>query len=466
MQAVKQYQIFDVKNNITHLISLDQWQENIKHKDILLRYFAMPIKTQDNTLLLAIDDEKNIAAIEAFSFINCLEITPVLVKTNELKFLLEKLTPNKLLNDVEEDSYDTELYNQEHLLDRSDPLINTLDEIFIYSLKHNVSDIHIEPQENETIIRLRIDGMLQNYQSFTKTFAKRLISRIKMLAKLDISEIRLSQDGQFTFKTVLNDHLDFRVSTLACYYGEKIVLRLQKNGGIRHNFTDLGFNHQQEQVFKNALNQSQGLILVTGPTGSGKSITLYSGLNYINDGTQNIMTAEDPIEINLQGITQAQVNEHLGIDFASLIRSFLRQDPDVIMVGEIRDRQSAKMAINAAQTGHLVLATLHTNNALSAIDRLKQFGIEDFEIESTLLLSLAQRLLRKTCNHCLGTSCEHCFNGYKGRIGTFQIACKKDDFFNRLNCELDFPSLYHSALEKHQQGLCDLKEIYRVVGYE
>ena len=310
-------------------------------------------------------------------------------------------------------------------------------------------------------MRFRIDGVLQAQPPLSKNLANRIISRLKLLAKLDISETRLPQDGRFQFKTTFSDILDFRLSTLPTHWGEKVVLRAQQNKPVELSFSELGMTENQQQAFQCALSQPQGLILVTGPTGSGKSISLYTALQWLNTPDKHIMTAEDPIEIELDGIIQSQINPQIGLDFSRLLRAFLRQDPDIIMLGEIRDEESAMIALRAAQTGHLVLSTLHTNDAISAISRLQQLGIQQHEIENSLLLVIAQRLVRKICPKCGGNlinSCD-CHQGYRGRIGVYQFLHWQQNGY-----QTDFKNLHMSGLEKVSQGITDEKEIERVLG--
>lgn len=355
--------------------------------------------------------------------------------------------------------------SEEENIDYQDPIIQVLEKLFKYCLKENVSDIHIEPKKQDLVVRLRIDGVLHLYKTYSRQFASRMISRIKLLAKLDISESRLPQDGQFSFKTTLAETLDFRVSTLPTAYGEKLVLRLQKNKPTHFDFLTLGLTESQKSSLLNALAQPQGLILVTGPTGSGKSITLYSALSHLNQPDKHILTAEDPIEIEIEGIIQTQVNRGISLDFSQLLRTFLRQDPDIIMLGEIRDEESAEMALRAAQTGHLVLSTLHTNDAPSAFERLLQLGIKDYELENALLLVIAQRLVRKCCVHCAGQGCAECHQGYKGRTGVYQFFAKNGKTFEKSTACLDFQTLRESAEQKLRMGETNEAEISRVLGY-
>lgn len=461
-------------NSTQHFeISESQWQKNCDEKHLLLRYLALPLKENEQKIWLAIDDENNLNATEIFSFLTHKQIEPVLVEKDELKFLLNQLSPHQYGDEVEpfetdrfyeHSPFENQLEQHNNQQDFNDPIIRLLDNLFKFCLQKNASDIHIEPRQNALIIRLRIDGVLHIYKTLPSHFCTRIISRLKLLAKLDISETRLPQDGQFSFTTELNETLDFRVSTLPLQYGEKMVLRLQKNKPTQLDFRSLGFTETQQNTLLNALKQPQGLILVTGPTGSGKSITLYSALSHLNQSDKHILTAEDPIEIEIDGLIQTQVNRGINLDFSRLLRTFLRQDPDIIMLGEIRDEESAKIALRAAQTGHLVLSTLHTNDAPSAIERLNQLGIQDYEIKNSLLLIIAQRLVRRLCSKCSGKGCDDCYQGYKGRIGVYQLFSRFAENFEKSTACLDYPSLLASAKQKLAENLTDEKEIERVFG--
>ncbi|MGC6342617.1 GspE/PulE family protein [Bisgaard Taxon 45] len=438
------------------------WQKNQQQQRFLLRYFALPLQEDEKQLWLGVDSLANLSACEAFSFLTNKHIEPVLLSTNELKRALQQLVPKKL--QVEE-SIPTFYQTPQSDTDSAseEPLIQLLNQVFESALQQQASDIHFEPLQHALQIRFRIDGVLQVQPAFAGILATRLISRLKLLAKLDISETRLPQDGCFQFQTPFSDTLDFRLSTLPTHLGEKAVLRLQQNKPVHLSFAELGMTAIQQTQFQQALMQPQGLILVTGPTGSGKSISLYTALAWLNTMEKHILTAEDPIEITLAGIIQTQVNTQIGLDFKRLLRTFLRQDPDIIMLGEIRDEESALMALRAAQTGHLVLSTLHTNDALSALTRLQQLGAPLHEIEQSLLLVIAQRLLRRCCD-CRAdgrTNCA-CYQGYKGRIGTYQFLQKdkKGHFVT------DFRSLRESAKEKVDLGITDENEVQRVLGEE
>lgn len=456
------YSVCELSTQRIFTIADSLWQRNCHDKQILQRYLAVPVQETADKLWLAMDDEKNLNACEIFAFLLNKPIEPVIVASDELKYLLNALAPEQ------QPLYENSelLYQQQSAerLDLDDPIIQLLETLFKFCLAKNASDIHIEPRVDKLLIRLRIDGVLHIYKSLSHNFSSRIISRLKLLAKLDISESRLPQDGQFTFTTALSETLDFRVSTLPTSHGEKVVLRLQKNKPTHFDFVTLGFSETQKATLLNALKQPQGLILVTGPTGSGKSITLYSALSHLNQSDKHILTAEDPIEIEIDGLIQTQVNRGINLDFSQLLRTFLRQDPDIIMLGEIRDEESAKMALRAAQTGHLVLSTLHTNDAPSAIERLQQLGIHDYEIRNALLLVIAQRLVRKRCQKCAGNGCDECYQGYKGRIGVYQLLSRSAKIFEKQTACLDYPSLLDAAKQKVSQGVTDMAEVERVLG--
>ncbi|WP_032093590.1 GspE/PulE family protein [Necropsobacter rosorum] len=439
------------------------WDKNRQQAALLLRYFAVPLREEAHSLWLGIDNLTNLAACEAFSFIRGKVVEPVLLETAVLKALLQALAPS-VAEEPQTAFYaptevDVAPAQETH---NDEPVIALLERIFEHGLRRKASDIHLEPQSGGLQVRFRIDGVLQRQAPVAAALADRLISRLKLLAKLDISENRLPQDGRFQFKTAFSDRLDFRLSVLPTNQGEKAVLRLQQNKPVHLSFAELGMTPPQQAALQQALSRPQGLILVTGPTGSGKSITLYTALEWLNQSEKHIMTAEDPIEIELPGIIQTQVNLQIGLDFSRLLRTFLRQDPDIIMLGEIRDEESAAMALRAAQTGHLVLSTLHTNNAVSAISRLRQLGIRQHEIESALLLVIAQRLVRKRCLAHQTENCD-CYQGYKGRIGIYQFL---QPHFSAQQTEYrtDFADLTASAMEKVNAGLTDLTEVERVLG--
>ena len=329
------------------------------------------------------------------------------------------------------------------------PIIKLVNGILIKAIKGGASDIHFEPYERQFRVRYRIDGVLRKVMGLPIKIKNAIISRLKIMAQLDIAERRLPQDGRIKLRLGRAKEVDFRVSTVPTLYGEKVVLRLLDKSSLQLDMTKLGFEEDDLQLFQNAIHQPVGMVLVTGPTGSGKTTTLYSALIDLNRETDNIMTAEDPVEYNFAGINQVQMHEDIGLTFASALRSFLRQDPDIIMVGEIRDFETAQIAIQAALTGHLVLSTLHTNDAPSAVTRLIDMGIEPFLVTSSVILVQAQRLMRRICEHCKepveipeealldagipedkigtftcykGKGCPYCnHTGYRGRVSVFEI---------------------------------------------
>jgi len=342
--------------------------------------------------------------------------------------------------------------------------------LLMNAIKERASDIHLEPQSKDFRIRFRLDGVLYETQKLTRYEGQSVINHLKILAQLDIAEHRMPQDGHFSFEA--DPYKECRLSSCPSIYGEKLVIRLLENASNLVGLEHLGFEPKALDQFRQALNKPQGLILVTGPTGSGKTLTLYHALSLLNQSTRHIISIEDPVEIKLPGITQVNVHHKIGLDFAHALRSFLRQDPDVIMVGEIRDLETAEMVIKAAQTGHLVLSTLHTNNAIASIARLINIGIAPYTIADTLKLVVAQRLLRKLCLSCQGLSCDECKEGYQGRIGAYEVLEIKADLKEAIShkkplediaFQQGFHSLEQAARLKLQQGITNQEEILRVI---
>lgn len=373
-------------------------------------------------------------------------------------------------------------------------LIDLVNQLLNDALMKRASDIHFEPYQEEFRIRMRIDGVLQTITILPTDLAKPLTVRLKIMAKLNIAEQRLPQDGQLQ---IANQTM--RISSVPVLYGEKIVLRIMDNHQLILTIDKLGLSPQAQNDYRQALNNPQGLILVTGPTGSGKTVTLYSGLKEINHESRNICSVEDPIEMPIKNINQTQVNHKAGIHFTNILRSFLRQDPDVIMIGEIRDQETAEIAIQAAQTGHLVLSTLHTNSSAEALIRLNQMGIKNYLIASSLKLIIAQRLVRKLCQHCkimaeqniiieeneqinsyvhfIAKGCSLCLGGYQGRIGLYELLIitakiqtllSNNDFsLNQIQLlikEHKIKTLQQSGYEVVKQGITSLAEIQRILG--
>ncbi len=355
------------------------------------------------------------------------------------------------------------------LLD-SQTLIVFVNHLLTKAIQQHASDIHIEPFENMCRIRFRLQGQLQLIEEISLAFSLRVAARIKVMAKLDISERRLPQDGRCQFQSI-----DLRISTCPTFYGEKVVLRLLNAAHLFLNIEQLNFSSPQLALFLQAIRKPQGLILVTGPTGSGKTSTLYAALHHLNHIEKNIATVEDPIEIRLPGINQINVHPKIGLTFSTALRALLRQDPDIIMIGEIRDSETAKIAIQAAQTGHLVLATLHTNSAIETITRLKTMGILADQLTHALTLIIAQRLIRKMCPLCFAETCSQCVKGYIDRIPIYEFLPMTEKIAQLIGIESDthalftqakldgFISLRDAGVEKVTAGLTTLTELNRVL---
>jgi type IV pilus assembly protein PilB len=383
----------------------------------------------------------------------------------------------------------------------SAPIVKFVNKILLDAIKKGASDIHLEPFEKIFRIRFRTDGMLHKVASPPANIANRIISRIKVMSKMDIAERRVPQDGRIKMKLSRTRAIDFRVSTCPTLFGEKVVLRILDPTSAQLGIEKLGFEPEQQEFFLNAINKPYGMVLVTGPTGSGKTVSLYTGLNILNTIERNISTAEDPVEITVEGINQVNMNPKAGLTFATSLRAFLRQDPDIIMVGEIRDLETAEIAVKAAQTGHMVLSTLHTNDAPQTLNRLLQMRIPAFNIVSSVLLIMAQRLARRLCERCkedskfpeatlieagftaddIGTftaykavGCDHCNDGYKGRVGIYQVMPISDAMRSKIlnNCNAmeladqaaseNINDLRRSGLLKIMQGITSIEEVDRV----
>jgi len=442
------------------------------------KYSVIPVARAGNTLTLAMTDPTNVFAMDDIKFRTGLHVEPVVATDTAIREAVAKhyqgpstaaATSGKSMEIVNKALEDLNLDpNQEEIqvvdgaeeidaasLERQSgeaPVIRLANALFLAAIQRGASDIHIEPYEKDLRVRFRVDGVLQTVMTPALKYRDPLVSRIKIMARLDIAEKRLPQDGRI--KARFNDRgqsreIDFRVSVLPTLFGEKVVLRLLDAKGLRLDMTQLGFDQEALTRFERAIHKPWGMVLVTGPTGSGKTNTLYSALSQLNQPGVNIMTAEDPVEFNLMGINQVQVREQIGLTFASALRSFLRQDPNIILVGEVRDAETAGIAVKAALTGHLVLSTLHTNDAPSSINRLVNMGIEPFLVANSINLLAAQRLVRRICEGCKepfeisaeqlieaglppeeipnvkamrGRGCDRCGNtGYKGRLGLFEI---------------------------------------------
>ncbi|MEO6713056.1 MAG: type IV-A pilus assembly ATPase PilB, partial [Mycobacteriales bacterium] len=441
------------------------------------KYNVLPVARSGTTLTLAMADPTNVFAMDDIKFMTGLHVEPVVASESAIREAIARyLTSAKAVDtgpapkasDLAKRALEELGTNGDHIevvdeaeqidtasLERQGgeaPIIKLVNALMLSAIQRGASDIHIEPYEKAMRIRFRIDGQLHSVMSPALKYRDAIISRVKIMARLDISEKRLPQDGRIKARFLdrgRNRDIDFRVSILPTLFGEKVVLRLLDPEGLKLDMTRLGFEPEALQRFEHAIRKPWGMVLVTGPTGSGKTNTLYSSLAQINQPGVNIMTAEDPVEFNLPGINQVQVRENIGLGFATALRSFLRQDPNIILVGEIRDSETASIGVKASLTGHLVLSTLHTNDAPSSINRLVNMGIEPFLVATSLNLICAQRLVRKICEHCRepfemspvklieagfgrdeaetiapqrGRGCDRCGGaGYKGRVGLFEV---------------------------------------------
>ncbi|MCX8045134.1 MAG: type IV-A pilus assembly ATPase PilB [Desulfobacterota bacterium] len=430
--------------------------------EVAKKYSVMPVALKNSTILVAMVDPTNIFAIDDIKFLTGYRVEPMIASENAVTTAidtyyqtttagLESLLSSFDTEGVEyidaEDEVDVKSLAQES---QDAPVIKLVNAILADAVEKRASDIHIEPYEKVFRIRFRIDGSLYEVMKPPIKMKNAIVSRIKIMSRLDIAERRLPQDGRIKLKMAKGKEMDFRVSVLPTLFGEKVVLRLLDKSNLQLDMTKLGFDPQQLRDFQDAIHRPYGMVLVTGPTGSGKTTTLYSALAELNKTTENISTAEDPVEFNLEGINQVQIHEEIGLTFAAALRSFLRQDPDIILVGEIRDFETAEIAIKAALTGHLVLSTLHTNDAPSTVNRLLNMGVEPFLVSSSINLILAQRLARKICPDCKeprsqvpeelleklgpvpegfhtatlykGAGCDSCNGtGYRGRIALYEV---------------------------------------------
>ena len=482
--------------------------------DLIERHHVVPIMLQGKVLYLAMSDPTDVSALEDFGFRFNLVTDAILVEEDKLQLLLAHLQQagdTLDLDHIEDtDIADLELgedpaerhHDELGNADDDAPIVRYINKVILDAVRREASDLHFEPYERFYRIRFRIDGMLHEIASPPVNLSPRFAARLKVMARLDIAERRLPQDGRIKLKLTRSKSVDMRVNSLPTQWGEKIVIRILDSSAAKLDIDKLGYDQQQKQLYLDALNKPQGMILVTGPTGSGKTVSLYTGLSILNTVSANISTAEDPVEITLPGINQVQINPKSGLSFAHALRAFLRQDPDIIMVGEIRDLETAEIAVKAAQTGHLVLSTLHTNSAAETLTRLSNMGLPAYNIASSVTLIMAQRLARKLCPECkqpeqipteqlpeLGFSasqlsspptlykavgCKHCTEGYKGRIGIYEVLPMNSSLANlimegansltlaRAAEESGMISLRQAALEKARLGIISLAEVSRI----
>ncbi len=509
------------------------------------KYFIIPINRIGPKLTLAMADPSNILVIDEVKFMTGFNVEPVVASETEIIDAIKKyyggggavagmgslsFEPTDYTLEDEKGSTDAVSFDEEAVNvedfdalvhgavdnievvedssayeevggDYEGPIIKIVNGILLKAIKVGASDIHFEPYERSLRVRYRIDGVMRREMNLPIQIKNAIVSRLKIMAKLDIAEKRLPQDGRIKLRLSPTREMDFRVSTIPVLFGEKVVLRLLDKSALQLDMTKLGFEESSLRDFKNAISKPVGMILVTGPTGSGKTTTLYSALSELNKETENIVTAEDPIEYNFMGINQVQMHEEIGLTFASALRAFLRQDPDIIMVGEIRDFETAQIAVQAALTGHLVLSTVHTNDAPGTITRLIDMGIEPFLISSAVICILAQRLVRKICTECKepikvhpqllidlgvppdevktfptykGKGCPICNQtGYKGRIGLYEVMPLKEELkelilsrastseIKKEAIRLGMKTLRQSGIIKIREGLTTIEEVLR-----
>ncbi len=485
---------------------------------LVKKHNALPLYRRGNRLFVAVADPTNLHALDEIKFNTGITTEPVLVEADKLLAGLEAYLHAEeesitgTLGDFDEDLEDLDIQSVDEDAQQDDgateadeaPIVRFINKILLDAIRTGASDIHFEPYEKAYRVRFRTDGILQEIAKPPVNLATRMAARLKVMSKMDISERRVPQDGRIKMKISKTRAIDFRVNSLPTLFGEKIVLRILDPSSAKLGIDALGYEDKQKKLYLDALKQPQGMILVTGPTGSGKTVSLYTGLNILNTPETNISTAEDPVEINLEGINQVNMNTKVGLTFAEALRSFLRQDPDIVMVGEIRDLETAEIAIKAAQTGHLVLSTLHTNSAPETLTRLLNMGVPAFNVATSVSLIIAQRLARRLCDHCKRpaddipdeifteegfdaldipkeewqvfhpTGCDKCSKGYKGRVGVYEVVRITPEI-SRLIMEggnslqiadqarkEGFNNLRTSALRKVTMGITSLEEANRV----
>jgi type IV pilus assembly protein PilB len=499
------------------IFDLDSFNPEMLPKDLIdpnlvSKHKVIPLVQRGNILYVATSDPTNIEALDAIRF-NCgLNIEPIIVEHHKLEKYLEKhFTVEESFNFGDED-FDVDVIATDDQPPSEDdnetsedeaPIVKYVNKLLVDAIRMGASDLHFEPYEKSYRVRYRVDGVLRTITNPPLQLASRLASRLKVMSRMDISEKRIPQDGRIKLKLSKTKAIDFRVNSLPTLFGEKLVLRILDPSSAMLGIDALGYEEKQKALFMEALEKPQGMLLITGPTGSGKTVSLYTGLNILNTESSNISTAEDPVEINLEGINQVNVNLKAGLSFSVALKSFLRQDPDIIMVGEIRDLETAEIAIKAAQTGHMVMSTLHTNSAPETLTRLRNMGVPSFNIATSVNLVIAQRLARRLCNHCKApveiprqsllemgfteqdlsnpdlqifqpVGCSECREGYKGRVGIYEVM-KVTPEISKIIMEdgnalqiaaasekLGFDNLRRSGLIKVINGLTSLQEINRV----
>ena len=502
------------------LFDLDALNVDIIPKDlvdekIVRKFNALPLFKRGQRLFVALSDPTRVDAIDAIAFNSRLSIETIVVEENKLKKRIESAYADTMqsfdsfsnsdLNVDFEDGDEDKEDGETQLNDGVDeaPVVKFVNKMLVDAIRMGASDLHFEPYEKSFRVRFRVDGVMQKMANPPVQLANKIAARLKVMSQMDISERRVPQDGRIKLKISKNKAIDFRVNSLPTLFGEKLVLRILDPSSAMLGIDALGYEPDQQEMFLEALHKPQGMLLITGPTGSGKTVSLYTGINILNTGATNISTAEDPVEINLEGINQVNVNAKVGLTFANALKSFLRQDPDIVMVGEIRDLETAEIAIKAAQTGHMVLSTLHTNSAPETLTRLRNMGVASFNIATSVNLVIAQRLARRLCKNCkkpisiprqslleIGftdtdldnpdnviyepVGCNECREGYKGRVGIYEVMKVSPDI-SRIIMEdgnaIDikdaavkngFRDLRRSGILKVLQGVTSIQEMMRV----
>lgn len=494
-------------------LNLDFIPKDLVDEKIVRKFNALPLFKRGQRLFVALSDPTRVDAIDAIAFNSRLSIETVVVEEDKLKRRIESVYADTMQNfdsfstsdlnvgfeEGEEDEGETKLTDS---VDEA-PVVKFVNKMLVEAIRMGASDLHFEPYEKTYRVRFRVDGVMQKMANPPVQLAGKIAARLKVMSQMDISERRVPQDGRIKLKLSKNKAIDFRVNSLPTLFGEKVVLRILDPSSAMLGIEALGYEPDQKEMFLEALHKPQGMLLITGPTGSGKTVSLYTGINILNTGATNISTAEDPVEINLEGINQVNVNPKVGLTFANALKSFLRQDPDIVMVGEIRDLETAEIAIKAAQTGHMVLSTLHTNSAPETLTRLRNMGVASFNIATSVNLVIAQRLARRLCKNCkkpiniprqslleLGfkdvdldnpdnviyepVGCNECREGYKGRVGIYEVMKVSPDI-SRIIMEdgnaIDikdaalkngFRDLRRSGILKVLQGVTSIQEMMRV----
>lgn len=501
-----------------NLLDKNQLKHEELNEKLVSKHTCLPIFKRGKVIFIATANPQYFSALEEFQFSTGLNAEFVCVSADVLKKAIEsafesegdslgldEFDENELEGLEVDDSADKVDDNQGEEKDDA-PIVVYINKILLDAIKKGASDLHFEPYEHKYRVRFRIDGVLHEVASPPVNLSSRMAARLKVMSRLDIAEKRKPQDGRIKLKISKKKSIDFRVSSLPTMWGEKIVMRILDSSSAMLGIEVLGYEQEQEKLYLDALAKPQGMILVTGPTGSGKTVSLYTGLNILNTEERNISTAEDPVEINLEGINQVQMNPKAELTFSAALKSFLRQDPDIIMVGEIRDLETAEIAIKAAQTGHLVLSTLHTNSAAETLTRLLNMGVPSFNIASSVTLIIAQRLARRLCKHCKkpmetppspaelekfgfkpqqimglklyeANGCELCSAGYKGRVGIYEVvpmSTEMQKIIMRKGNSIEIAeqaqkeginNLRQSGIVKAINGITSLEEVSRVTSY-